>query len=103
MLKRIERKKRSREKFKEKQRLQQEIKAKAIEERARKKELKARIVPIPENTEDEFIDSHIKEAAVQDEIQKENEVVQNAGDGIEGFTVLGGESYDKKAKVFSIK
>lgn len=80
--------------------MQNEIKTHAIEERIRKKQRKASIVPVPTSTEDEFIDTNIKEV----EEKEENEIKQESGKGgeIEGFTVLGGESFSKKEKVRNV-
>lgn len=96
VLKRIERRKRAKEKFREKQKLQREIVVKAAEERARKKSIKAKIVAVPENTHDEFIDSHIKEQE-SGKIERKNDKQDKVT--IEGFTVLGGENFGKKEKV----
>lgn len=86
--------------MKEKLALQQEKKTNAIEKRLRKKQLKADIVSVPKNTEDEFIDTHIKEVEKQEENEKEAKNNYKVGsEKIEGFTVLGGDNFDKKGKV----
>lgn len=51
-------------------------------------------MPVPENREDEFIDSHIKEVE-----EKENDKKKLPEIAVEGFTVLGGKSFNKKEKV----
>lgn len=98
-MKRIERRKRSYEKFKQKEKLKKESVAKAIKAKAHRKSVKANIVPVPANTKDEFIDTNIEvqENGISENANKNK---ANADGAIEGFTVLGGENFNKREKVF---
>lgn len=102
VLKRIERKKRSKEKYKEKQKIKHEIIAHAIEKKTRRKQIKASIINVPENTQDEFIDSHIEEIQKEEENtikSKSSDLKKNINGEIDGYTVLGNETFKKNEKV----
>lgn len=106
VLKRIEKRRLARLRQKELNKEKYEAIARTREERQRKRDRKANIVPIPTG-KDEFIDDNIKETNAEEALPKDQEGTKKAKHKkpkldlakVEGFTVLGGESFDKKAKV----
>ncbi|KAF2901764.1 hypothetical protein ILUMI_04422 [Ignelater luminosus] len=107
VLKRIEKRKAARSRQKELEKKKQTAIARTREERQRKRERKAKIVPIPTG-KDEFIDENIKETTAEETVSKDHESSRKTKTKkkakldslkVEGFTVLGGESFDRKAKV----
>lgn len=98
-LKKILKRAEKRKKIKEKQLVQKEKVSHAIQKKLRRKEIKANIVHVPENNEDEFIDPHLKEAQEKEENEKKDKQNKDISKILEGFTVLGGENFNKKEKV----
>lgn len=98
-MKRAQKRKRAKERLKAKQNEGKiDWAARKREERARKREAKANIVPVPEKTDDEFIDTHIKQEEGKAEDEKVD-IAKRVDETMQGFTVLGGENFDKKGKV----
>ncbi|XP_018568466.1 probable ATP-dependent RNA helicase Dbp73D [Anoplophora glabripennis] len=101
VLKRIEKNKRNRNKQKEKENKVKLAKQRTLESRQFKRELKSKIIPIPDNTDDGFVDKTLLEIEELNEVT--NKFKQNKkaklGPDLEGFTVLGVENFAKKRKV----
>lgn len=99
-MKKIEKNKKLRDKQKARESKQKAAKRRTIEQRQFKREVKARIIPVPENNVDEFIDKTIIENG---EDQKVNDVSNNVlklvPSSLEGFTVLGADNFAQKKKV----
>lgn len=95
VLKRIQRNKKARQKQKEKKQRYEQLRGIETRRQLEKKEKKVRtIIPVPD-TQAELLDDIFKEPeeVVEKKQKKENHVP------IEGFTVLGGDTFDKKTKV----
>lgn len=91
VMKRIEKRKRSRAKLKEKKEFQQ----KCIAERIKKKVKKAQIVKVPDVAEDEFIDKNL----MSYESEKAPKNTEHKTESLEGYTVLGEEQSRKRPQV----
>ncbi|CAH0550495.1 unnamed protein product [Brassicogethes aeneus] len=104
VLKRIERNRKLRQNQKEKENKVKEAKKYAIEQRQLKKIKKASFIAVPENAHSEYI-AKDEIAEIEDEKKVEvEEIPKNKKQkldptAIEGFTILGLETFDKKAKV----
>ncbi|KAF7283208.1 putative ATP-dependent RNA helicase Dbp73D [Rhynchophorus ferrugineus] len=108
VLKKIEKNKKLRNKQKEKEQKIKEAIQRTTQARQIKREIKQNIVKVPENNIDEFvdkelIDKHIDEYKdqVTDNKHKENKGKKRKSEpvDIEGFTILGVDNFQKKAKV----
>lgn len=102
MLKKIERNKKLREKQKEKEAKQKAAKRRTIEQRQIKRQIKASIIPVPEQSVDDFIDKSF----IENEVLVENEKHSNKKEkdvpaSLEGFTILGGDSLAQTKKVIN--
>lgn len=93
LFKKVEKNKKQREKRKEKEAKQKAAKRRTIEQRQFKRELKSQIIPVPENNNDEFIDKRITNETYQ--INGNKDLIN----ALEGFTVLGDNSFIDKKKV----
>ncbi|KAJ8969101.1 hypothetical protein NQ317_002523 [Molorchus minor] len=106
ILKRIEKHKKIRNKQKEREKKIKIAKQKTLESRQIKRELKSKIIPVPDNSNDEFIDKNIAEAEeITDKKHKNSENLREIKkqkfytNDLQGFTVLGDETFKKKNKV----
>ncbi|KAJ8924518.1 hypothetical protein NQ315_007316 [Exocentrus adspersus] len=103
ILQRVEKNRRNRSKRKEREKLAKAAKQRTREARQIKRELKAKIIPVPENTTDEFTDQTVFEEAATSEqstkLEGNNKKWKPDSKGLEGFTVLGEASLVKKQKV----
>ncbi|KAJ8928953.1 hypothetical protein NQ314_018405 [Rhamnusium bicolor] len=106
VLQRIEKNKRIRNRQKERENKIKLAKQRTLESRQIKRELKAKIIPVPENVNDEFIDKTITEELINTEEQiqgtdKTGEIKKpkQSTKNLEGFTILGSENFAKKSKV----
>lgn len=104
-LKRIEKNKRLRAKQKEKEQQLQQVIEKTTKARQLKREQKQKIVHVPENVAEQFLDSQpvvdepkVGEGEVKSKRSKKRKL--EPGD-VEGFTILGVDSFAKKSKVGS--
>lgn len=88
---RIERKKQQRQRQREREKLQKQLKTKKITERLKKHQQKAKLIPVPDNTLDEFIEKKPQETI------KEHKKPQPVN--TENFTILGGDSFTQQKKV----
>lgn len=93
VLKHIEKRRLARLKLKEKK----ETVRKHIKERNEKKIKKTQIVNTPSLTQDEFIDKEMALPADEENIGEKQEKLQ--ANSVEGFTILGVDNFNKKAKV----
>lgn len=104
LLKKIEKNKKSREKQKLKERdqkeKQREAKRKTLEHREFKRKIKAGIIPVPEQNIEEFIDKSITESEGYVE-NNSNEIKEPKLKpvSIDGFTILGDDTFSQKKKV----
>ncbi|CAG9821643.1 unnamed protein product [Phaedon cochleariae] len=102
VLKKIEKNKKLRLKQKEKQSEIQSAKQKTIEARKIRREIKASIISVPENTNNEFIDKTVEEPIQNESINTEkpsNKKRRLDPALLEGFTVLGADNVSNKTKV----
>nr|CAH7713422.1 unnamed protein product [Callosobruchus chinensis] len=103
VLKKIERNKKIRTKQKEKEHKRKAAKQKTIESRQIKRELKAKIIPVPENKDDDFIDKSVegfKEDTKDEDLDQLSVSKKPTADSNElGFTILGADSVASKSKV----
>lgn len=93
-MKRIQRNKKIRQKQKEKKLLHEQLKERTTLKRLENREKKARMIPVPD-TQDELLDENFKEPK---HIVEEKPSIHAP---IEGFTILGGDKFDKKTKVIN--
>lgn len=105
-LKRIERNKRLRANQKEKEQQLKEVIQKTSKARQLKREQKQKIVHVPENVAEQFLD--VQQVVSEEPKAGEGEVKSKSGKkrklepgGVEGFTILGVDSFAKKSKVSS--
>ncbi|XP_023025923.1 putative ATP-dependent RNA helicase Dbp73D [Leptinotarsa decemlineata] len=106
ILKKIDRNKKLRQRQKEKQNFIAAKQRETAESRQIRRQIKASIVPVPENKNEEFIDEDVKE-----HIEEGNEEIEGDADkspkkkpkldlkDLEGFTILGADSFARKSKV----
>ncbi|CAH1108618.1 unnamed protein product, partial [Psylliodes chrysocephalus] len=102
VLKKIQRNKKLRQKQKEKLSEIKKAKQKTLESRQIKRKIKASIIPVPENNDNEFIDKTIENIVqVENEESQEGKAKKQKLDPktLEGFTVLGGQNFANKVKV----
>lgn len=92
VLKRIEQRKKAKEKQRQKADLVNAVKA----VKAKKRDRKANLIPIPNAENDEFIDKNIAPPQ-EGQISKQKHITDVSK--LEGFTVLGTENFNKKAEV----
>lgn len=95
-MKRIEQRKKAKEQLKAKHDLITKVK----KDRAKKRELKASIIPLPNAENDEYIDENISTFDKEEEdfkVDKKQDKTDSSK--LEGFTVLGTEDFNKKIKV----
>lgn len=96
LLKKIERNKNLRNKQKEKDAKQKAAKKKTLEHRQLKRKIKATIIPVPDNNNEEFIDTSIIE---NEEDKRKIKKIKLDSSSLEGFTILGAENIVNHKKV----
>lgn len=108
VLKKIEKNKKLRNKQKEKEQKVKEAIQRTTQARQIKREIKQNIVNVPENSIDEFVDTELIDKQVGGDKEQITDSKLKANKGkkrksepgdIEGFTILGVENFQKKAKV----
>ncbi|KAG5870989.1 hypothetical protein JTB14_013460 [Gonioctena quinquepunctata] len=101
VLKKIQKNKKLRQKQKEKLIEIKTAKQRTLESRQIRREIKASIIPVPENEIDEFIDKNVKGNEENDKDDSKPAAKKQKLDpkALEGFTILGNDSFASKNKV----
>ncbi|VEN50520.1 unnamed protein product [Callosobruchus maculatus] len=103
VLKKIERNKKIRTKQKEKEHKRKAAKLKTIESRQIKRDLKAKIVPVPENKDDDFIDKSVEGFKEDTKVGELDQPSVSKSLNVDpkqlGFTILGADNVASKSKV----